>query len=218
MDPFVDLGRDLPRFQPTVILDVGANVGQSAARFRAAYPLAEIFCFEPVQATYLSLRDAVAGDPRIHCHHVALGSQQGTATLVLDGTSDRSRIEPGLPTDTTSETVPVDTLSNFCTQKEIPQISYLKIDTEGHDLEVLRGGESLLAEARVDVLEVEAGMSPDNHLHVPISELVTYLEGFGYRLFALYEQVPEWQTGRPQLRRTNPVFISPELARAGTQA
>ena len=204
----------LPGFVPTLVFDVGANVGQSAVRFRAAYPDVDLHCFEPVHETYRVLSASLANDPRAHCHEIALGSQSGAARVHHGGSSDRARIDVTGVHDAKAATVSVDTLTGFCAARGISGISYLKVDTEGHDLEVLRGGESLLADGSVDVVEVEAGMSPDNRLHVPYADLVHYLEGFGYRLFGLYEQVPEWPTGRPQLRRTNPVFISPELQRA----
>ena len=218
IDPFVDLQQALPGFNPTLVFDVGANVGQSAARFRAAYPGARLHCFEPVPETYVALSEALADDPLAECHPLALGSIPGFARVRLEGTSDRARIDRTAADDASTGSVSVDTLSEFCALRGIAHISYLKVDTEGHDLEVLRGGESMFAEGRVSVVEVEAGMSPDNDLHVPYEQLAAYLQGFGYRLFGLYEQVPESPTGRPQLRRTNPVFISPELARAGDNA
>jgi len=216
VDTLVDLRRAIPHFRPAVIFDVGANIGQSAKRFRAAYPQVEVFCFEPGKAAYAQLSRVVGNDRRTHCYQTALGSRQGTASLLLEGTPDRFRIEKHAPAGARTETVSIDTLSHVCSRFAIREISYLKIDTEGYDLEVLRGGETLLRERRVQVIEVEAAMGPDNDRHIPYAEFVCYLEMFGYRLFGIYEQVPEWPTGRPQLRRGNLVFISPKLARGGT--
>ncbi len=68
----------------------------------------------------------------------------------------------------------------------------MKIDTEGYDLEVLRGAESLLTHQRVDLVQVEAGMNRDNHRHVTFILLTEYLERFNYRLFGIYNQSGEW--------------------------
>lgn len=43
---------------------------------------------------------------------------------------------------------------------------------------------------------------------MPIEELKAYLEGKGYYLFGVYEQMPEWPTREPHLRRSNLVFVS----------
>jgi len=107
-----------------------------------------------------------------------------------------------------TEDVNIVTLDDYCRAKSIGKVNYLKIDTEGGDLEVLRGGEGMLQEQRIDFVEVEAGMNADNKRHVPFEILKDYLESRGYPLFGVYEQVPEWPTKEPHLRRTNPVFIS----------
>ena len=104
----------------------------------------------------------------------------------------------------------VTTLAAVCETEKIDWISYLKIDTEGGDLEVLKGAEDLLAQQRVDLVEVEAGMGPDNELHVPFGVLQGYLEQRDYVLFGIYEQAYK-RAGAPNLRRTNPVFMSSRM-------
>jgi hypothetical protein len=87
----------------------------------------------------------------------------------------------------------------------------MKIDTEGADLDVLKGAERMLNEQRIDIVKVEAGMNPTNHLHVPFEVLKNYLESKHYFLFGIYEQKHEWPTKHPHLRRTNPIFISQQV-------
>ena len=55
------MDRTLGRDQIKVVFDVGANVGQSALRYVQEFPLAEIYSFESVAATYGEL---VRGGPR----------------------------------------------------------------------------------------------------------------------------------------------------------
>jgi hypothetical protein len=69
-------------------------------------------------------------------------------------------------------------------------------------------------------VEVEAGMNASNKRHVPFETLKDYLELRSYLLFGIYEQVHEWPTKEPHLRRTNSVFISRrmiETNRRGTE-
>ncbi len=133
--------------------------------------------------------------------------------MVLEGTSDlfylANQSSGSFTSDHAStEEVNVLTLDSFWQDRNINHISYLKIDTEGGDLNVLKGGEKLLAEQRIDFVEVEAGMNAYNKRHVPFETLKSYLEAKNYFLFGIYEQVQEWPTQHTHLRRVNSVFMS----------
>src|SRR5512147_1007109 len=47
---------ELPDGPPSVILDIGANVGATAVYFRAAYPGARILCYEPSAENFVWLQ------------------------------------------------------------------------------------------------------------------------------------------------------------------
>ncbi|WP_041731085.1 FkbM family methyltransferase [Conexibacter woesei] len=209
IDPIRDLRQCLPGFAPTVVVDVGANVGQSAAVFAAAFPHAEILCFEPVSSVFEELQQRFAVSRRVHCVRCALGAESGSGSIVLSGSTLHSlAASPTAESAGGTEPVEVRTLDEVCRERGIEHVDLLKIDTEGFDLEVLRGAEELLAQQRVDVVEVEAGMNPENSTHVPFETLKRHLERHDYRLFGIYEQKEEWPTLQPHLRRTNPVYIS----------
>ena len=114
------------------------------------------------------------------------------------------------------EEVAIDTIDRFCSNRSIDRINYLKIDTEGGDLEVLRGAEAMLSRQCVDLIQVEAGMNRTNRIHVPISHFTAFLEERNYFLFGIYDQMNEFQVGKPNLRRTNPVFMSARLIEANS--
>ena len=207
-----DIQNALPHFRARVIFDVGANVGQTATSLLAKFPESKIYSFEPCAETFKQLQRNVGQDQRVNCVQLALGSLRKTAQMAIEGSSDRNFLladsSQSVPQDGQSETVQVDTLDGFCSANKIDQISFLKVDTEGGDLDVLKGAEILLTEQRVDIVEVEAGMNPNNGLHVSFEDLKDFLESHKYYLFGIYEQVNEWPTRSPNLRRTNPVFIS----------
>jgi hypothetical protein len=107
--------------------------------------------------------------------------------------------------------VQIETFDHWADDAGVESVDYLKVDTEGYDLEVLRGAERRLATSSVGLVEVEAGMNPDNRLHVPEASFRELLEPRGYRLFGVYEQTLEWPTRDAFLRRANLVFIAPRL-------
>jgi hypothetical protein len=70
------------------------------------------------------------------------------------------------------------------------------------------GAPEFLDKKRIDIIEVEAGMNCKNTWHVPLEKLKSFLEAKGYFIFTIYEQVNEWPSGEPQLRRANSVYLS----------
>ncbi|MBN2566121.1 MAG: FkbM family methyltransferase [Candidatus Eisenbacteria bacterium] len=215
IDAFVDIGTRLPDCQMDVILDVGANVGQSAKLFMRRFPASQILCFEPAGNTYRRLQQVVRGNENVRCFRLALGDTSGTTHLVHEGFCENYHVlgEARQVDQLELEEVDMVTLDDFCRDRAIGHVNYLKIDTEGWDLHVLRGAERMLREQRVDLVQVEAGMNPANDTHVPLEDLKRHLERRSYYLFGLYEQVPEWPTVEPHLRRTNPVFVSQKVIR-----
>jgi hypothetical protein len=51
--------------------------------------------------------------------------------------------------------ISIDTVDDYCKRKGISSIQLLKIDAEGHDLDVLRGAPSMLANRAIDVIQFE---------------------------------------------------------------
>ena len=49
------------------------------------------------------------------------------------------------------------TLDDFCAENEVTEIGYLKIDVEGHELNVLRGAHRMLEEGRIRFVQFEFG-------------------------------------------------------------
>jgi FkbM family methyltransferase len=216
IDVFHDLAKRVRGYRADVVFDIGANVGQSALQFLANLPDAHIYCFEPVSDTFRTLQTNLNGRNRVECFQLAFGSSSNTGEMILQGNSEmhfllgqssESPEEAGVQT----ETVEVVSLDDFCSSRNVDHISYLKIDTEGGDLDVLNGAQRMLIEQRVAFVQVEAGMNPTNTRHVPFESLKALLESHGYFLFGIYEQVNERPTAKPHLRRTNPVFISRRL-------
>jgi len=210
IDRFADIANSLPNLQIEIVFDVGANIGQSARSFLANFHDARIYCFEPVDATYRQLERRLRGHRAVETFKLALGAERGLGTMVLEGIPEMFYLRRGVGEAMLSpvEQVSVETIGDFCDSRGIERINYLKIDTEGADLDVLVGAETMLLRQQVDVIEAECGMSGRNTRHVGLDRLTSYLEERNYLLFGIYEQVNEWPTRAPNLRRANPVYIS----------
>jgi FkbM family methyltransferase len=135
----------------TIAIDVGANVGRVSERLlKTGYA---VYAFEPYGLSYYALSESLAEHPQFHAFNFALGPADGTMDLHI--ASDLSRTgkwdaslfhslikRPMLQDLQFTQTVPVKvrSLESLRHNGEIPDCAgLLKIDTEGFDLEVMRG-------------------------------------------------------------------------------
>ena len=204
-----------PAFTPATIFDIGANEGVTTIAFSAAFPDAEIFAFEPIRATHEKLAEKTQSALRVKAFRIALGRKSGRVRMRLKSLSVSNRIAGWRDIFKRGERVDMRNGDEFCAEHGIPRIDLMKIDTEGHDLEVLRGFKTMLKEGRIGLIDAEVGMNPENRRHVRFERVKAFLEHFGYRLFRVHEQVLDTAfTGRAVLRRANVVFLSPEMIAA----
>lgn len=203
MNQFEEMKTLLPELAFQMIFDIGANIGQSSEAYRRAFPGAIIYAFEPVQSTFAKMVARFADDRNVHCFQLAFGSEQAVATIEVGETSVKNKIVSTKAPNRRTEDVRVETGDNFCATQRIERINFLKIDTEGYDLNVCKGFRAMLAATKVDVVQVEAGLHPQNSLHVPFQAFKAYLEPLGYSILRIYDQA-----GTPAARRCNIVFVS----------
>lgn len=202
--------RRLPQWQARVILDVGANVGQSALGFAAALPDAIIHSFEPFPDSYRKLALNTAHLPNVMTHKLGLGRQDAVKLMSVGPNSTKNHIIDQADNSQITVDVEIRHGAALLDALAIPHVSYLKIDTEGHDLDVLIGLKTALP--RVDFIQVEAGMNPYNKTHAPYQLLADFMFENNFLLFHFFEQAFEFKKGgRPVLRRTNPLFINAAL-------
>lgn len=202
----------LPDWKPGLIFDVGANVGQTAGEMVQRAPEARIHAFEPFPDTYRELVANMQVHPNVVPHNLALGRAAATLNMEKHRDSRRSRLLPDAGGGTGSELVEVQVRTGAEVLRELgaPRIDILKIDTEGHDYDVLIGFLPVIDQ--VDFIQVEAAMNPYNTTHVPLRRFEDLLWHLGFHLFHIFDQKMEWKRGgRPVLRRCNPVFINGRL-------
>ena len=204
--------RHLPGYAPDVIFDVGANVGSTALALAAGFPGATIFAFEPVESTFRTLSRNVSAHERIRPFNLALGRKPQRIRMRIKSLSVSSRIAGWRDLFKPSEVATMTAGDAFCDEHRVQRIGFLKIDAEGHDLEILHGFGKMLQDMRIDLVEAEVGMNPENRRHVPFEMVKAHLERLGYRLFLIYDQARDVPfTGRVILRRSNVVFASARL-------
>ena len=134
------------------VLDVGAHEGEFAALLRDLGYAGDIISFEPVAATFATLARARAGDKRWRGHNIALGAADTELALnIYAGSVFNSFLKPAANGTTRFraatqivrvDKVPVRRLESILDGILIARPAariFLKIDTQGYDLQVVRG-------------------------------------------------------------------------------
>lgn len=177
-----------------IIFDVGANIGQTANDYAEAFPYATIHSFEPFRENYEHLAENTKHKPHIKTHPIALSDRNGSFEVKRDlhplsqwnslskHQQDRLSSQGGF----TIETVQTVTGDDFCEQQGIKQIALLKIDTEGHEIEVLYGFKEMISNGRIHSILIEAGFRNDKS-HGEFNQINHFLSSHSMNLSGIYD-------------------------------
>ena len=175
-----------------VVLDIGSRGGLHRCWHHFAFPI-ELYFFEPEPEGFEALSNACAteGDSGNLYHVMNAAVDGGTGERALNIYSNRAASSffehvPGgcyrFENNVVERKVPVPTISiSDLVAQEGVKPKFMTIDVEGAELDVLRGGEAVLA-SMVLGLRCEVGFS-DIYSGAPeFDQVVGYLRGIGFRL------------------------------------
>lgn len=167
-------------------IDIGAHVGIYALAGAYSNPQGKIFAFEPVAATFQRLQENVELNHLSHVESVcsAVSDHNGTAPIFYTDSpyisSNPSLRNPGSSNPTvTNKSVPVITLDHFVAQQQLPGVDFVKMDTEGTEVQVLKGMSQTLATHHPDIIcEVLPGIGEGGKIEALLRPL-------GYHFYRL---------------------------------
>jgi hypothetical protein len=94
------------------------------------------------------------------------------------------------------ETIRIDTLDQYCSKHNIKKIDLLKIDTEGFEINVLKGAEEMLQGGHISFVYCETGFQQSNQRNTYFPTLTEYLAQRNYFFFGLYQMdYHDWKRG-----------------------
>ena len=174
------------------IVDVGAQAG--AFTLLAKYvPNSTVYAFEPCKYVYDDLVDNVNLNNllNVKTYNMALSDKEGEGTLNV------SHLQQGLSTlapdplrfektHSDQETVKLTTLDAMFYDKSI-RVDFMKIDTEGWEYCVLKGGEKTIKEYK-PVIFLEWNETNIAQAKVDVSQLDTFFEENGYTLYNNFDE------------------------------
>lgn len=197
-DPFRDMKALAGDCRSPLIIDVGANEGQSVANFRRVFKSPRIHAFEPSRSTFDLLQRSTSGIADLRLNNCAVGARE--STLVMRENSSHVMSSPlrlgrtGWGRITSEYEVPVVALDDYCERNRISKIDILKSDTQGYETEVLAGSARMLGSGNVHMVFVELILS-DMYQDLPRWDLIVgFLLDRDFKLVAFCDA--NYQEGR----------------------
>lgn len=209
LQPYSDTGTQLIKAMQIIntelVFDIGANAGQFASEIRRKGYEGKIVSFEPLSSTRDKLLKKSSRDKKWIIHEqTALGEKHKNIEINISKNSVSSSILPMLKSHyevdnnsvfVGSETVPLITLDSVAKiYLERINNSFIKIDTQGYEWQVLDGARETLKVAKGIYCELSLiPLYKDQHLW---KAMIERIEKEGFTLWSLQQGLRDPQSGR----------------------
>lgn len=173
-----------------VIVDVGANVGIMTLQFAQTCPAGKVFAFEPTDYAFKRLQRNLSLNPDLADRVIATQafvsdstSEQANLTaysswkLTSEAETDRHPVHGG--TAHTAKNVGSLSLDQYL--NSVPRVDFIKIDTDGHELEVLRGARETIRKHRPAII-FECGAYLIRERSQTFQDFADFFESLNYSL------------------------------------
>ena len=198
--------KQLESRQVDVVFDVGANSGQYATDLRMAAYKGRIISFEPLSGPFSLLERNASRDPLWDCRQCALGDVEGTISINVAGNAGASSsILPMLKSHQDAfppanyigtEEVPIRRLDSVAPEFLRPtDVTFLKIDVQGFEKQVLAGGKSTVNDRLVG-MQLELSFVPLYEGDMLIREALDLVCSLGFTLTGLLPGFTDPRNGR----------------------
>lgn len=186
-------------------LDIGAHHGIFSGDLAESGYFQRVISFEPNPSSFEILKQNASIEPV----NIALGAERKSGTIYSNGDSATASLLRYQDRGETSELpVEVDTLDGFLhSRPDIGPISFIKIDTQGNDLNVISGAASTLKTNR-PIVQAELIFIPYYQGQVSPVALLQTMADLGYVLYSI-DDIHE--TAETRLAWFDAVFVPKEL-------
>ncbi|OBJ25104.1 FkbM family methyltransferase [Mycobacterium colombiense] len=211
--------KQLESLDVNVVFDIGSNTGQYAAGLRKAGYKGRMISFEPLSKQFATLERKASRDPLWDCRRHALGDVDGTISINIAGNAAQSSsVLPMLKSHQDAyppanyvgvEDVPVYRLDSVVPQILRPtDVTFLKIDVQGFEKQVLAGSKSTLADSCVG-MQLELSFLPLYEGSMLIPEALDWAYSLGFTLTGLQPCFVDPRDGR--MLQADGVFLREKL-------
>ncbi len=173
-----------------VCYDIGANIGYYALQEASLVGASgHVYAIEPIpnNCKILAMNIALNGYENVRLFNLAMGSHQGLGEIKVSHMSNMcSMVETGYRDYRESIPVSVDTIDRFILGKRLPDV--VRMDTEGYEVEIVKGMKGLLESRKPLVLFIEIHFDALMDRSIP---MLKSLKEYGFEVkSASYEMHP----------------------------
>jgi len=217
-DAFYIQQRLLVETSSKIIFDVGANIGQTAIKYRNLFPDAKVYSFEPCPEVFDVLSKKFANDPFVFPINTAVSSTEKFVDFYVN---DYDQMSSTLPLDITAQEwvkserniihkaiqVPSDQIDRFCEREKIHQVDILKMDIQGGEIDALKSAKKMLSNQSIKLIYLEINFAPLYQGQGSFCEINHLLLNHGYEFYGFYNN--RHRNGK--LKFCDAIFISPAI-------
>lgn len=153
----------LSKCENPIIFDIGANIGNYSAYILSSKTDAKVYAFEPHPLNYEKLLKLKNQYKNINTFNLGLSNEKGNSLIYdyanKDGSPKASLykdvIEMQYDSPSVYHEIKMITIDDFVNDSNIDRIDLLKIDTEGHELEILKGAKNSLMKGIIGTIQFE---------------------------------------------------------------
>ncbi len=171
--------------EDSVIFDIGANVGRFSFHFAKLAHQGKVVCFEPDSKNF---SDLMKTEKLNNYHNISflkkgLGSEKNLLPLyrVNESNPGMNRILKNIYPNGRSEEIEIIKLDDYIELSDFEDINIIKIDVEGYEHEVLKGGEKIIKRLK-PILFVEVNDQNLKEHNSSALDLVSWIRSKGYTI------------------------------------
>jgi FkbM family methyltransferase len=166
------------------IIDIGANIGQFSLvaskilESRNETPPPRIICFEPIKSNYeLMYGNFKANKLNLELYNFAIGMIPEQKSLSIHEVYGRLK---------TTNIFKIESLDSLICELKLDSVQLLKIDTDGFELEIIRGAKKFLEIYKPKIL-IELNLDVAKKLGIDLSVIEMELTSIGYVKEAIFD-------------------------------
>jgi FkbM family methyltransferase len=181
------------------IIDVGANMGCMSLMFAKQFPDAQIHAFEPTSFGVNKFQRNLELNPELASQIILVQQfvsdvtmenpkMKAYASWKVDGSSNGMRHPIHWGTIRPTEGIASITLDSYCVNNGLRNVRLIKIDTDGHEFQVLKGACGVIASQRPLII-FELGQYVMTEQGIDFSHYLMFFRGLAYEMHSCVDGV-----------------------------